>query len=115
MSRGAGPADEVSRDPSPGREGDGGKGDDEGARVRAVTARAIRRLDMLEYAILAAAACLAILAGALVAWLLASVTTWGFRTIWLVASVLLFVVPAAVAWRRDGGGGPPSSSGTRGE
>ena len=82
--------------------------DRDGEMVRLVTARAIRRLDLLEYAILGAAAVLALVAGALVAVLLAETAGLPFRPTWAVAAVLFFVVPAGVAWWRDRG--PPPSA-----
>lgn len=54
--------------------------------------RAIRRLGILEWVILTAAAALALGGGWLTAWLLQG---WGFpfRVTWTVASVLLFGIP----------------------
>ena len=69
-----------------------------------VAARAIRRLDILEWVILAGAAVLAVAGGAAVAWLIAPTVGFGFRTVWMVMSLLLFVVPGAIAimrMRRD--------------
>lgn len=72
----------------------------EGEMVREVTARAIRRLDLLEYGILGVAALLAVVAGALVALLASELTPLPFRTAWTVASIACFVIPAAlVRWR----------------
>jgi uncharacterized membrane protein len=89
-----------------------GNDDRDGEVVRRIAARAIRRLDVLEYAILGAAAVLAIIAGALVAVLLDGTTGLPFRPTWIVASLLFFVVPAGVAWWRDRdvpATGPPES------
>lgn len=75
--------------------------DVEGSRLaREVAGRAIRRLGLLEAVIMTAAAVLALLAGAVVAYLLTSVG-WPFRTTWAVASILFFAVPALVTWLRD--------------
>lgn len=63
--------------------------------------RAIRRLNALEYVILAVAVLLAMGGGALVALLLSSSFDLAFRPIWLAASVVLFVVPGLVAFRRE--------------
>jgi hypothetical protein len=54
--------------------------------------RAIRRLGILEWVMLAAAAALALGGGWLTAWLLQG---WGlpFRVTWTLASVLLFGIP----------------------
>jgi uncharacterized membrane protein len=74
--------------------------DDEEVRVTSeVARRAIRRLDLLEWMILGAALVLAIGGGALVAWVLAG-STGPFRTIWMVTSVLLFVVPGVIVFAR---------------
>jgi uncharacterized membrane protein len=62
-----------------------------------VARRAIRRLDVLEWAILAVAAALAIGGGALVAMILVGRSAPAFRTAWMVISLILFVVPGAVA------------------
>ena len=72
--------------------------DEEAARItREVTSRAIPRLDVLEWVIFAAAAVLAVVGGALVALLLAGPLGLPFRTTWLVASVVLFVIPGTIA------------------
>ena len=68
--------------------------------VRKVAERAIRRLNVIEYVILGAAAVLALLAGALAALLLQPMGL-PFRPTWAVASVAIFVVPAAVAYLRE--------------
>ncbi|MDX1646345.1 MAG: hypothetical protein R3304_04295 [Longimicrobiales bacterium] len=65
--------------------------------AQVVTRRAIRRLDILEWVILVAGAGLALLGGAIVAWLLRGMAGWDFRVTWVVASVLLFVVPGTIA------------------
>lgn len=75
--------------------------EDEGERLRKVASRAIRRLDILEFVILGAAALLAVLAGGLMAYLLSSLTPLPLRATWIVASLLCFVVPAAIAWWRN--------------
>lgn len=62
-----------------------------------VAARAIRRLDVLEWVILAGAMVLAIAGGAAVAWLIVQTVELGFRPIWAGMSVLLFVVPGVIA------------------
>lgn len=75
--------------------------DEEGSRIaREVAGRAIRRLGLLEAAIMAAAVALSLLAGALVAFLLAA-SGLPFRATWAVASVLFFVIPALAIWLRD--------------
>lgn len=69
---------------------------DDQAEIRAareVTDRALRRLGLLETVLMVGAAFMALLAGALTAWLLADVTGWGFRPLWIAASVIFFVVP----------------------
>ena len=75
--------------------------DEEGSRItREIAGRAIRRLGLLEGAIMAAAAGLALLAGAVAAFLLAA-SGFPFRTTWAVASILFFTVPAVAIWVRD--------------
>lgn len=77
----------------------------EAAKVtREVTRRAIRRLDVLEWVMLGVATALAIGGGMLVALLISGRSHPMFRTIWLITSLVLFVVPGAVAlarWRRE--------------
>ena len=69
--------------------------------LREVAGRAVRRLNVLEYVILGTAALLALLAGALAAFLLEAGLDLPFRPTWVVASLALFVVPAAVALARE--------------
>ncbi|MFQ5538546.1 MAG: hypothetical protein ACE5GJ_13965 [Gemmatimonadota bacterium] len=84
----------VGRNPS-------GKGDPiETRRMRLVAGRAARRLDVLEWLILAAAGVFAVLGGGVVAVILADVAGFPFRPTWLVASVLIFGVPAAISTLR---------------
>ena len=68
--------------------------------TRKVASRAVRRLDVLEWVLLAATAGLATLGGALVAALVAAPLGVSFRTAWVVASVLMFAVPGALALRK---------------
>lgn len=81
------------------------RSDEETARVtQEITARAIRRLDILEWLIFAGAAGLAVLGGWLLALLLSGPLGFAFRPTWLVASLVLFVIPGAIAvttLRRD--------------
>ena len=73
----------------------------EASRVaREVSRRAIRRLDVLEWVILAAAVGLAVGGGALVAWVLTGSSNPTFRTVWMITSVLLFVVPGVIVFIR---------------
>lgn len=65
-----------------------------------VAARAIRRLDILEWVIIAGAMALAIGGGAAVAWLIAPTVDYGFRSIWMVMSMVLFVVPGVIGLMR---------------
>jgi uncharacterized membrane protein len=62
--------------------------------------RAIRRLGVLEWLFLGLAAVGALLAGALIAWLLQQSLGWSFRVTWAVAALLLFVVPGSISWFR---------------
>jgi len=75
--------------------------DEEEARaLRHVAARAARRLAILEWLVFLVAAVLATGAGALVALLIADPLGLPFRATWMVASLLLFVVPAAWSYGR---------------
>jgi len=77
------------------------RSEEETARqVREFTARAARRLDYLEWFILAGAAGAATVGGALVALLARDLAGFPFRSTWIVASVLLFAVPGGLALRR---------------
>lgn len=68
--------------------------------LQQVAARAARRLEVLQWVIMLVAAVLATGAGALVAFLAAGPLGLPFRPIWMVASLLLFVVPASWSYRR---------------
>ena len=73
----------------------------EEARVtREIASRAVRRLDMLEWVMLAGAMALSLVGGALVALLLETSMGLSFRPMWVVASLLLFGVPGVIAIRR---------------
>jgi uncharacterized membrane protein len=72
----------------------------ESAEVRKIAARAVRRLNVLEWVILAAAAFLAMLAGALAALMLRTALELPFRPTWIVASLVLFIVPATFSYLR---------------
>lgn len=78
--------------------------------VQEVAKRAVRRLDVLEWVILGAAAVLALVAGALIAVIAQAALGVSFRATWFGASLVLFVVPAALARRTarraDDGEGP---------
>ena len=69
--------------------------------VRRDMARAVRRLSILEYLILAAAAGMALGGGALVALLLNELTGVPFRVSWFISSLLLFSVPGFFVFRRE--------------
>jgi len=73
----------------------------EAREVRRVATRAIWRLNLLEYVILALAAGLALLAGAVAAFLLGAALDLPFRPTWAVASLVLFAIPAAAAYLRE--------------
>ncbi|NIP59661.1 MAG: hypothetical protein GWM92_15155 [Gemmatimonadetes bacterium] len=69
--------------------------------AREVMARAIRRLNILEYLILGAAAALATGAGAATAWVLSATLDAPFRLSWLVSSILFFGIPGALVYGRE--------------
>ena len=70
---------------------------EEAERVQAVARRAVRRLDILEWVIFAVGGVLAALGGAFIAWMCAALAGWDFRSTWIGASLLLFVVAGATA------------------
>ncbi len=63
--------------------------------------RAIRRLNVLEYLILAAAFILALGGGGAVAYILSAGTSLPFRLTWAIITVLLLVVPGLLVFGRD--------------
>ena len=65
-----------------------------------IASRAIRRLDVLEWMILAGAVILSLVGGALVAGLLAASVGLPFRPTLVVASLLFFGVPSVIALKR---------------
>lgn len=69
--------------------------------TREVMDRAIRRINIFEYLILGAAAVLALVGGALVAWVLSASLELSFRITWVVASLLFFVVPGGIVYLRE--------------
>lgn len=69
--------------------------------AREALGRAIRRLNVLEYVILGTIALLSLLFGALIAFLGVQLLGVPFRLTWAVASILVFVIPAAVIWGRE--------------
>ncbi len=74
---------------------------EEQARLaREVAARAVRRLDVLEWVTLSVVGLLSMGGGALVAALLGEALGTAFRPTWVVASLLLFGVPGVIALRR---------------
>jgi hypothetical protein len=69
--------------------------------TRKVTRRAIRRLDVLEWIILAITAVIAVGGGGLVALLVVGPSAPRFRGVWMVTSLLLLIVPGAVVLARQ--------------
>ena len=69
--------------------------------MRRMMERAIRRLNVLEYLILGVAMGLALLAGALAAWMAESLMDVSFRLAWALSSFLCFVVPGWIVFRRE--------------
>jgi hypothetical protein len=82
--------------------------------TREEMARAMRRLDVLEWMILAFAIIVALLGGAMVAFILSAGTELPFRATWAVISILLLAVPGIFVFGREmlgngegsGGDGP---------
>ncbi len=84
--------------------------DQEDVRVtQEVTARAIRRLNVLEWVILGGAGLIAVLGGALVSWLIAAQLKVSFRLTWIGLSMLLLVVPGLIVILRSGRSGSTST------
>ena len=69
--------------------------------TRRMMETAIRRLNAFEYLILAVAMGLALLAGALAAWMAESLMGASFRLAWALSSLLFFVVPGWIVFRRE--------------
>lgn len=84
---------------------EGSGADREAARqAHQVTQRAIRRLDILEWVMVLAGVGVAILGGWVIAWIMAGAGDLDFRTTWIGASLLLFVVAGVttiIQIRRD--------------
>ena len=69
--------------------------------AREVMSRAIWRLNILEYFILLAAVALALLGGALIAWILSTLADLSFRWCWAGSSLFLFIVPGGIVYLRE--------------
>jgi hypothetical protein len=69
--------------------------------AREAVAWILGRLDVLEYLILFLALGLALLGGALVAWVVNSTLALSFRWTWVVASLLLFILPGGLVYLRE--------------
>ena len=78
-----------------------GRKDDQAEAAREVMDRALRRLNILEYLILLLALGLALLGGAVVAWILHAAFGMPFRWGWAGASLLLFLVPGVSVYVRE--------------
>jgi hypothetical protein len=74
--------------------------DEETRKTREVATRAVRRLEFVEWALLAGAVALALGGGAVAAALLASALGVSFRLLWASASVVMLVVPGGLALRK---------------
>jgi hypothetical protein len=61
----------------------------------------LERLTVLEYLILFLAMVLALLGGALVAWLVSTSSSLSFRWTWAVTSLLMFILPGAFVYLRE--------------
>ena len=84
--------------------------DQEDVRViQEVAARAIRRLNVLEWVILGGAGLIAVLGGALVSWLIAAQLKVSFRLTWIGLSMLLLAVPGLIVILRSRRNGSTST------
>lgn len=70
-------------------------------RTRRFMQRAIRRLNALEYALLAGAAALAMVGGFLAALFLRQELGFPLRASWIICSILFFVIPGVVVLGRE--------------
>lgn len=77
--------------------------------TRRAMERAIRRLNVVEYVLLGGAALMALLGGAAVAWILGMAAGAPFHVSWLVASLLLFVIPGVIVLGREARAGRPGA------
>jgi len=77
--------------------------------IQEVAARAIRRLNVLEWVILGGAGLIAVLGGALVSWLIAAQLKVSFRLTWIGLSMLLLAVPGLIVILRSGRSGSTST------
>lgn len=86
-----------------------GPGADDARAARKVMNRAIRRLNVLEWLLLGAAAIASLAGGWLAALLGRSALGLPFRGTWMTASLLLFLIPGGIAWaaERRGRKAPP--------
>jgi hypothetical protein len=69
---------------------------DEARAAGEVTDRAIRRLGWIETVLMLASGLMALLAGAVTAWLITDLTGMAFRIVWIGASLIFFVVPGGL-------------------
>lgn len=69
--------------------------------ARKVMTRAMRRLNVLEWILLGAAAIASLAGGWLAALLGRTALGLPFRATWIIASLLLFLIPGAMAWVAD--------------
>lgn len=76
-------------------------GADDTRAARKVMARAMRRLNVLEWILLGAAAIASLVGGWLVALLARAALGLPFRATWMIASLLLFLCPGAMAWAAE--------------
>jgi uncharacterized membrane protein len=82
--------------------------------TRRMMETAIRRLNALEYVILGVAMLLALIAGALAAWMVENLFGAPFRPTWAVSSLLFFVVPGWIVLKRERRADTGGAAGTAG-
>ncbi len=71
------------------------------AAARVVTVRAVRRLNVMEYLLIAAAGGMSLVAGAVAGFALQAVAGLPFRVTWAVSSLLFFVIPGGAVLGRE--------------
>ena len=76
-------------------------GADDARAAREVMNRAIRRLNVLEWLLLGAAAIASLAGGWLAALLGRSALGLPFRATWMAASLLFFLIPGGIAWAAE--------------
>jgi hypothetical protein len=89
------------KDPKDRRAAERAEMEEKARQGREAVAWVLRRLDVLEYLILFLALILALIGGALVAWVLGSALDLPFRATWGISAILLFILPGGFVYLRE--------------